>query len=71
MVKTAIAETLSEVYEFVPHFIKLPENRMSIDYNKEADVLYMGFKRPQKATDSEIWELYAQMQTPKKISPLK
>ncbi|MFC1715492.1 DUF2283 domain-containing protein [Candidatus Poribacteria bacterium] len=27
---------------------------MWIDYDKEADVLYIGFKRPQKATDSEM-----------------
>ncbi|HEC98393.1 MAG TPA: DUF2283 domain-containing protein [Nitrospirae bacterium] len=27
---------------------------MWIDYDKEADVLYISFKRPQKATDSEM-----------------
>ena len=27
---------------------------MWIDYDKEADVLYINFKRPQKATDSEM-----------------
>ena len=26
------------------------------DYDKEADVLYINFKRPQKATDSEMLE---------------
>ncbi len=25
-----------------------------IDYDKEADVLYISFKRPQRATDSEM-----------------
>jgi uncharacterized protein YuzE len=29
---------------------------MRIDYDKEADVLYISFKRPQKATDSEMRE---------------
>jgi len=29
---------------------------MWIDYDKEADVLYINFKRPQKATDSEMME---------------
>ena len=38
------------------HFIKLPETKMWIDYDKEADVLYISFKRPQKATDSEMLE---------------
>ena len=56
MAKAAIAETLNEIYELVPHFIKLPENRMLIDYDKEADVLYISFKRPQKATESEMLE---------------
>lgn len=27
---------------------------MWVDYDKEADVLYISFKRPQKATDSEM-----------------
>jgi uncharacterized protein YuzE len=32
--------------------INLSEHKMSIDYDKEADVLYVSFNRPQKATDS-------------------
>lgn len=27
---------------------------MWVDYDKEADVLYISFKRPQRATDSEM-----------------
>lgn len=38
----------------VSHILKLPEKKMWIDYDKEADVLYISFKRPQKATDSEM-----------------
>lgn len=49
-----IDETLREVYEIVSHIIKLPETRMWIDYDREADVLYISFKRPQKATDSKM-----------------
>jgi len=29
---------------------------MWVDYDKEADVLYVSFKRPQRATDSEMLE---------------
>lgn len=29
---------------------------MWIDYDKEADVMYISFKRPQRATDSEMLE---------------
>ena len=54
MATAKIENTLNEVYELVSHFIKLPETKMWIDYDKEADVLYISFKRPQKATDSEM-----------------
>ncbi len=29
---------------------------MWVDYNQEADVLYISFRRPQKATESEMRE---------------
>ncbi|MFZ3066206.1 MAG: DUF2283 domain-containing protein [Nitrospirota bacterium] len=54
MATAKIENTLKEVYELVSHFIKLPETKMLVDYDKEADVLYISFKRPQKATDSEM-----------------
>jgi len=56
MATTEIENTLKEVYVLVSHFIKLPETKMWVDYDKEADVLYISFKRPQKATDSEMLE---------------
>ena len=49
-----IEETLKEVFEVISHIIKLPENKIWIDYDREVDVLYIGFKRPQRATDSEM-----------------
>ena len=49
-----INKTLKEVHELVSHLIKLPETKMWVDYDKEADVLYISFKRPQRATDSEM-----------------
>ena len=30
------------------------DRRFSIDYDQEADVLYISFERPQQATDSEM-----------------
>jgi len=56
MATTKIENTLKEVYELTSHLIKLPETKMWIDYDREADVLYISFKRPQKATDSEMLE---------------
>ena len=47
-------EALSEVFKATPHLLKFPVSKMWIDYDKEADVLYIGFDRPQKATDSAM-----------------
>ncbi len=47
-------EMIKEIFKATPHLLKFPEKRMWIDYDKEADVLYISFKRPQKATDSEM-----------------
>ena len=35
-----------------PYLIRFPSQRFWVDYDAEADVLYVGLKRPQKATDS-------------------
>ena len=37
----------------VPHLLRLPVSKMWIDYDEEADVLYLSFRRPQRATDSD------------------
>ncbi len=34
--------------------LRFPKDKLWIDYDKEADVLYLSFERPQKATDSEM-----------------
>ncbi len=34
--------------------MKLPEKKLWIDYDDKADVLYISFKRPQNAADSEM-----------------
>ncbi len=49
-------EVLNEIREATSHLLKFPSQRMWIDYDEEADVLYISFKRPQKATDSEMLE---------------
>jgi len=48
--------TLEEINHIIPHFLKIPHKKMSIDYDADADVLYISFERPQKATDSEMTE---------------
>ncbi len=47
-------EMVNELFKATPSLLKLPVTKLCIDYDKEADVLYISFKRPQKATDSEM-----------------
>jgi uncharacterized protein YuzE len=49
-----VAKTIAEISEAVPHLIRLPTGRAWIDYDREADVLYISLSRPQKATDTEL-----------------
>ena len=45
---------LAKILQAVPVLLGMPEPRMSVDYDEEADVLYIAFERPQRATDSEM-----------------
>ena len=45
---------LSRILQAVPNLVNLPETKMWIDYDADADVLYMSFRRPQRATDSQM-----------------
>ena len=38
----------------LPYLTRFPSRRFWVDYDEEADVLYISFKHPQKATDSEM-----------------
>jgi uncharacterized protein YuzE len=54
----AVAELTSKditrLLRAVPKLVDLPVARMWIDYDVEADVLYISFRRPQQAGDSEM-----------------
>ena len=55
MAKEALTKSvLAEVFEATPHLLMFPRNKLWIDYDEEADVLYLSFQRPQKATESEM-----------------
>ncbi len=45
-----------ELLESLPHLLKLPSKQIWFDFDDEADVLYVSFERPQRATDSELSE---------------
>ena len=53
MAKTVAGKNIiREVVEAMPHLTRLPSHHLWIDYDDEADVLYVSFERPQQATDS-------------------
>jgi len=51
-----MAKTISvqKISKMVPHILSLPSKVIWIDYDKEADVLYINFEKPQKATESKM-----------------
>ena len=49
----AVAE-IESMLPFVPRFLEMPHKRIWMTYDKEADVLYVNFKKPSHADDSEL-----------------
>jgi len=45
-------EKVSDILDFLPYILIMPSNRIWIDYDDEADVLYISFRKPQQANDS-------------------
>ena len=54
MEKMMLSMVPSSVIQSVPLLIDFPQTRFWVDYDHEADVLYISFQRPQKATDSKM-----------------
>jgi uncharacterized protein YuzE len=48
------AKDFARIVKAVPRLVRFPVKQMWIDYDEEADVLYLSFCKPQKATDSEL-----------------
>jgi len=49
-----VAQAIDDISDALPHLIWLPQGKAWIDYDEEADALYVGLKRPQKATDTKF-----------------
>jgi len=51
-----VAKTINiqKISEIIPNLLSMPSKAMWIDYDEEADVLYINFEKPQKATDSKM-----------------
>jgi uncharacterized protein YuzE len=56
MEKNIASQTVESVRLAVPLLLKFPEKRFWVDYDAKADVLYISFRRPQHATDTEMTE---------------
>jgi uncharacterized protein YuzE len=54
MEKSMTRETARSVFRAVPTLVGIPARKYWVDYDEEADVLYVSFDRPQKATDTEM-----------------
>jgi uncharacterized protein YuzE len=45
---------IERMLPLVPQLLDIPHDRIWTSYDKEADVLYINFKKPSHADDSEI-----------------
>jgi len=54
MAETIALREITEINKMIPHMMKLPIKKFWSDYDTEADVMYINFLKPQKATDSEM-----------------
>lgn len=52
--KTLRKTDMTRVLRAVPKLIDLPATPMWVDYDADADVLYLSFDKPQRATDGEM-----------------
>jgi uncharacterized protein YuzE len=48
------AVEVKKILNLVPELLEVPYSRIWTSYDKEADVLYINFKKPSHADDSEL-----------------
>ena len=53
-VATVTERDLKAIVSNVSGFLKIPAKHYWVDFDQEADVLYISFRKPQHATDSEM-----------------
>jgi uncharacterized protein YuzE len=54
MEKAVSRKAPSAVLKSIPFLVDFPRGRFWVDYDDEADVLYINFERPQRATDTKM-----------------
>lgn len=47
-------QDIDRVLRSVPRLLDVPARRFWVDYDEDADVLYVSFRKPQGATDSDL-----------------
>jgi uncharacterized protein YuzE len=45
---------VKNILSAVPQWLKFPARKFEVDYDEEADVVYISFRKPQRATESEF-----------------
>ncbi len=46
--------SIEKIAALVPHLLDIAQKKIWVDYDQEADVLYVNFKKPSHADDSEL-----------------
>lgn len=54
METTITSNALEAITKAVPLLLNFPTKRFQVDYDPDADVLYISFQHPQSATDTEM-----------------
>ncbi len=44
------------ILKALPSMLRVPARRFWVDYDEEADVMYISFRRPQRAAESRVRE---------------
>jgi len=47
-------DSIEKIAALVPHLLDIAHKKIWVDYDQEADVLYINFKKPAHAEDSEL-----------------
>ena len=47
---------IREIFQTLPHISNSKAEHLWFDYDKQVDVLYISFQRPQRATDTDIMD---------------
>jgi uncharacterized protein YuzE len=54
MEATLTPDIMKSVTRAIPLLLTFPAQRFWVDYDADADVLYISFQRPQQATDTQM-----------------